>query len=486
MDRKIYPMAFVAALSSCQLADNAALAGNPPAGRERPNILYIMSDDHCSQTIGVYASVLKDIVRTPNIDRIGREGVIMRNCFATNSISTPSRAAILTGQYSHHNGVYTLLDELPAGSDNMAKHLQEAGYRTAVIGKWHLGTMPEGFDTYSILPGQGKYNDPVFLEGTDGQDAPVKKVEKGYCTDIITDKSIAWMGSQVKGGEPFFLMCHFKAPHTPFTPAPRHEGMYDGTVFPEPENLYDDYSGREAARLATCKIENTLKGADKTRPVDKRRAEAYQSYMRRYLSCVAAVDENVGRMLDWLEENGELDNTVVIYTSDQGFFVGEHGFVDKRFMYEESIRMPLLIRWPGVVSPGSECDDIVLNVDFAPTLLDAAGCAAPSSMDGRSFLHAIDGSGSHEGRDAFYYRYWMDVKGYRIPAHYGIRTDRYKLIYFYGHQNLTDFVPQWELYDLKSDPSEMDNLYGRKQYRAVTDSLKNELSRLRSELGDTE
>lgn len=475
--------ALLLSLGACHAANGTV----PPVQEarrhdSRPNILYIMSDDHASQTIGVYAGTLRGYVSTPNIDRIGKEGVIMQNCFATNSISTPSRAAIITGKYSHHNQVYTLLDSLPAGSDNMAKRLCEAGYSTAMIGKWHLGTVPEGFDHFCILPGQGAYTDPKFLEGGNGT-SDVKGIKvKGYSTDIITDMTMDWIRSVRDSGKPFFAMCHYKAPHTPFTPAPRHADLYQDTVFPEPESLYEFYRDKEAVRVSTSKIENTLKGEYKGLPRNERRQKAYQEYIRKYLRCTAAIDENVGRLLDYLEEIGELDNTIVVYTSDQGFFVGEHGLVDKRFIYEESIRMPLLIRYPKEIQPGTVCGGIVLNVDFAPTFLDYAGAEIPGDMDGRSFRKELAGAAG--GREAMYYRYWMDVQGYSIPAHYGIRTDRYKLVYFSHHVNRPDFEPVWELYDLQEDPMEMNNLYGKKGYGKLTQELKEQLYRLQEGLGD--
>ncbi|MCD7795843.1 MAG: sulfatase [Alistipes sp.] len=468
----------------------AGLAAAPLAAQQQaPNILYIMSDDHSSQTIGVYADVLRDYVHTPNIDRIAREGVRMDACMVTNSISTPSRGAILTGQYSHHNGVYTLADSLPAGTPNVAKELQRHGYATAIIGKWHLGTQPEGFDYYAVMPGQGQYTDPVFLESGRSFELKNRVRSQGYCTDVITDKAIDWM-EHVDRTHPFLLMCHFKAPHTPFTEAPRHEHLYDSVTFPEPANLYDDYAGRPTLKRATLKVENNRQ-VDKQLPRREQRRISYQDFIRRYLRCIAAVDENVGRLLNYLDESGLAENTVVIYTSDQGFFMGEHGLWDKRLMLEESLRMPLLIRYPREIPAGSVNGDLVQNTDFAPTLLDYAGAVRPDYMDGRSFRANLRGETPADWRQGVYYRYWMNFKGYNIPAHYGIRTRRYKLIYYYGQTlgmsgslDRPDYKPVWELYDLENDPAEMINCYGDPQYRDIVRELKEQLQALQAAAGD--
>ena len=460
------------------------------AAEGKPNILYIMSDDHSFQTIGVYASVLKDYVKTPHIDRIAKEGVKMENCFVTNSISTPSRAAILTGQYSHHNQVYTLADELPAGHPSMAKELQKGGYQTAIVGKWHIGTQPEGFDFYSVMPGQGKYDNPGFMES--GLPFVVQHAvrTKGYCTDVITDKCIHWLEKADKN-KPFFLMCHFKAPHTPFTPAERHKDLYKGVVFPEPGNLYENPANRPILKS----VHNKLAGsrfANKEDSKDDKVKNAYQEYIRTYLSCIAGIDENVGRLLDYLEKEGQLDNTIIVYTSDQGFFMGEHGLVDKRIMYEEALRMPLLIRYPKMVKPNSTCQAFVQNIDFAPTLLEFAGISTPTFMDGRSFCNSLNGTIAPNARKVAYNRYWMNFKGYNIPAHYGLRTDRYKLIYFYGKSCETngsidkpDFQSVWEFYDLKEDPYEMNNQYTNKKYQTIINNLKKTLEQTQKEIGDT-
>ena len=416
----------------------------------------------------------------------------MDNCFVTNSISSPSRACILTGQYSHHNGVYTLFDPLPEGKDNMAKELQKGGYRTAIIGKWHLESEPEGFDYYSVLPGQGKYTDPGFIEKGEKEYNVKNQVKyEGYCTDIITDKCIDWIENEKKEStKPFFLRCHFKAPHTPFTPAPRHGNLFADAVFPEPENLYDDYEGRPSVKRATSKVENNRE-IDKSLPQEERRKISYQNFIRKYLRCIASVDENVGRLLEYLEKSGELDNTIIVYTSDQGFFMGEHGLVDKRFMYEESLRMPMLIRYPKEIKAGSKNADMVMNIDFAATFLDYAGIKTPDYMDGRSFRINLQENAPKDWRKSVYYRYWMNFKGYNIPSHYGIRTEKYKLIHYYGQpcgttQSLDkpEFKPVWELYDLEADPSEMANVYNRPKYKSIVKDLKKQLLEIQKQAGD--
>src|SRR5512140_56998 len=328
------------------------------APRKPPNILYIMADDHAAHAISAYGSRIN---KTPNIDRLARGGMRMDNVFCTNSICTPSRAAILTGQYSHKNGVYTLADQLDPKRNQVAKELQRAGYQTAMIGKWHLVTEPQGFDYWNILPGQGVYYDPVFIDRTG------KKKHEGYCTDLIADFSLDWLKKRDRA-KPFFLMCHNKAPHRPWDPAPKYASLFDGQTIPEPDNLYDHYEGR-ARSVAAVKMrvgENSVE-RDVKRPIptdlkgDALRKWAYQYYIKDYLRCIQSVDDNVGRMLDYLDQDGSAGDTIVIYTSDQGFFLGDHGWYDKRLMYEEALRMPLMVRYPGHVQAGSVCERFVQN-----------------------------------------------------------------------------------------------------------------------------
>lgn len=466
------------------------MAAAPALGapRPRPNILYIMADDHASHAISAYGSRIN---KTPHLDRLAQGGMRMNNVFCTNSICTPSRAAILTGQYSHRNGVYTLNDQIDPARDNAAKQMQAAGYQTAMIGKWHLGTMPTGFDHWNILPGQGVYYDPVFID-RDG-----KKQHKGYCTDLIADFSLEWLRARDRS-KPFFLMCHHKAPHRPWDPAPKYAQLFDGQTIPEPDNLYDHYEGKPASvaqvkmrvgedsmeRDVKRKIPPDLKG-------DALRKWAYQYYIKDYLRCIQSVDDNVGRLLDYLDQDGVAEDTIVIYTSDQGFFLGDHGWYDKRLMYEESLRMPFLVRYPRAIRPGTTNDDIVLNIDFAPTFLDYAGRRAPGQMQGRSFRSNLEGRTPGNWRRGMYYRYWMhNSNDHHVPAHYGLRTREWKLIYYYGKPlnmkgaNEPATTPDWELFDMKNDPREMKNLYHDPAYAATVKRLKAELDRLQREAGD--
>ena len=460
----------------------AALAGS------QPNILYIMADDHASHAIGAYGSKIN---RTPNIDRIAAGGMRFDNCFCTNSICTPSRAAIITGQYAHITGVKTLNDKLDGGRQNVAKLLRGAGYQTAMIGKWHLENDPTGFDYWNILPGQGVYHDPVFIEMGE------KKKHQGYCTDLIADFSLDWLKKR-DAKKPFFLMCHHKAPHREWSPDAKHAKMYEDVNIPEPFNLLDHYENRSrAAANATLKVGEDMNKTDLKRDIpsnlkgDELRRWAYQYYIKDYLRCIASVDDNVGRLLDYLDASGLAKNTMVIYASDQGFFLGDHGYFDKRFMYEESLRMPFLVRYPARIKPGSVNRDIVLNVDFAPMWLDYAGVKTPSDMQGVSFRPLMEGRTPKDWRTSMYYRYWMHLAHHGVPAHYGVRTMRHKLIYYYGQplgsagaiDKPTD--PEWELFDLVKDPHEMNNVYSNPSYAGVVKQLKAELDRLQKYYKDT-
>ncbi|MEK7751021.1 MAG: sulfatase, partial [Acidobacteriota bacterium] len=418
-------------------------------------------------------------------------GMRMNNVFCTNSICTPSRAAILTGQYSHKNGVYTLADQLDPKRNQVAKELQSAGYQTAMIGKWHLVTEPQGFDYWNILPGQGVYYDPVFIDRTG------KKKHEGYCTDLIADFSLDWLKKRDRA-KPFFLMCHHKAPHRPWDPAPKYAKLFDGQTIPEPDNLYDHYEGK-AKSVADVKMrvgeDSNQRDVKRPLPADLKgdalRKWAYQYYIKDYLRCIQSVDDNVGRMLDYLDQDGSAGDTIVIYTSDQGFFLGDHGWYDKRLMYEESLRMPFLVRYPGAIRPGSVNGDIALNVDFAPTFLDYAGSKAPAEMQGRSFRANLEGRTPKNWRQSMYYRYWMhNSNDHHVPGHYGVRTKDWKLIYYYGkplsmkgaQEPATE--PDWELFDMKRDPREMKNLYRDPAHAGTVKKLQAELDRLQQEAGD--
>lgn len=468
---------------------------------KRPNILFIMSDDHTSQAVSAYGGILSTVMPTPNIDRLAQEGALLRNCFVTNSISTPSRACILTGQYSQKNGVYTLADSLDSRLPTSATYLHEQGYQTAVIGKWHLGSEPAGFDYYKVLPGQGVYDNPGLIKKGDwraGKNGMPKQTRhEGHSTDIIGEEAIHYLSS-VDKEKPFFLMCHFKAPHRPWKPAARFKDLLKDVQVPEPANLLDSYEGKGRFTKEIRMGLEFMNHIDlKNEPVpegltlDEKRQWIYQRYIKDYLRCVAGVDENVGRILKYLDDNGLAENTIVVYTGDQGFFLGEHGWFDKRLMHEESLRMPFLIRYPKEIVPGTVNNDLILNIDFAPLFLDYAGVATPDRMQGKSFRQNLQGKRASGWRTSMYYRYWQHADGaHNATAHYGIRNERYKLVYYYarslgktgtGNKPLT---PEWELYDLKKDPQEMNNIYQLPASRKLVKKLKSELLELKKQYGD--
>ncbi|CZR67076.1 probable sulfatase [Phialocephala subalpina] len=501
----------------------------------QPNIIFIMADDHASKSISCYGAGINS---TPNLDRIAEQGMLFNHCYVTNSICTPSRASILTGTYNHVNGVVTLDSKINKHIPNVAKHLRTAGYQTAMIGKWHLGEgsdhEPSGFDHWSVLPGQGDYFDPAMIEM--GQ----HKVFPGYATDIITDQSIEWMQKRQKD-KPFFLMCHHKAPHRSWECNPKHRQLYQDDI-KLPETFNDDYKNRaKAAGLAKMKVSADLtyydlglvqpEGGDKIglrlipghpsftqrkipdpddvtklRLIDKDTGEnftfktqeelrhfKYQRYMKRYLRTIESIDENVGRMLDYLDAEGKevADNTVIIYTSDQGFFLGDHGWFDKRFMYEESFQMPFMIRYPKMIKPGTVCNDIVCNVDFAATFLDLAGLPLPSYMQGRPFTSLLKSATPPNWPQVAYHRYFMHRdKIHDARAHYGIRNQRYKLIYWYNKgfgmpgTQAGGEETEWELFDCEKDPLELVNVYGDPQFKEIVRTMTAELDRKMVEIGD--
>jgi len=429
------------------------LADAEPKGR--PNILFIMSDDHAALATSCYGSRINT---TPHIDRLAREGMRFTNCLCTNSLCAPSRAVILTGRYSHLNGITDNRRRFDGSQQTFPKLLQKAGYETAIVGKWHLKSPPTGFDYWNVLPGQGRYRNPVMLEMGE------KKTHQGYATDIITDEAIRWLKRR-KGGRPFCLLCHHKAVHGPVDHFdPKHAKLYEDARLPEPPTLHDDYRTRSKAAAAPghfFRLEamgRHLRAQPPKGLAGKAlRSWMYQEFFKRYLRLVASLDENIGRLLDHLDAAGLAANTVVVYTSDQGFFLGEHGWFNKMWIYEESLRMPLLVRYPKEIKAGSVNADMVLNLDFAPTLLDFAGVPRPAEMQGRSFLSLLRGHAPEDWRGSMYYHYYGH---YGVAEHYGVRTRRHKLIHFPS-------IGAWELFDFEKDPRELHNVYGDPAYASV-------------------
>ena len=460
-----------------------------------------MSDDHATQAISCYGSKRN---KTPNIDRIASEGMRLNNCFCTNSICTPSRASILTGKYSHAHGIRAF-ETFDSSLPIFPEMLQSTGYYTAIVGKWHLSVAssnvsasgeqhvianpPTGFDYWNILPGQGEYFDPVTVE------MGKPKKHKGYVTDIITDIALKSLKKMPKD-KPFLFLYQHKAPHDTWEYDEKHAHLYRDTDVPEPETLYDDYSNRaRAIKRVTQKIgkRQTLYEKETAHlPPEKRKAQQYQVFIKKYLRCVASLDDNIGRVLDYIDKAGLKENTIVIYTADQGFFLGEHGMFDKRFMYEESLRMPFVIRYPREIKPNTVSDAIALNVDFASTILDYAGLPIPGDFQGKSLRPVLNGNTPSNWRKSMYYRYWLHLAHFGVAAHYGVRTERYKLIYYYGRAlGVKDAIdipttPEWELFDLKRDPKEINNVFSNPAYAKIVKALMFELVRLKIQLGDND
>lgn len=479
---------------------SAFLGGLHAADVKQPNILFIFSDDHAFQAISAYGSKLN---QTPNLDRIAKEGMRFDRCVVPNSICGPSRATVLTGKYSHANGFYNNTNSKFDGAQTtFPKLLQQAGYQTAIVGKWHLVTNPTGFDYWEILPGQGVYYNPAMRRNGE----PVK--HEGYTTDIITDRTLDWLKNQRDPKKPFVMMCQHKAPHREWCPNIKYLHKYDGVTFPEPATLFDDYAGRgKAEQTQDMTIEKTMTAVDlklkppgnltpeqrkawdeyyEPRNEEFRRASLqgkdlirwkYQRYMHDYLACIDSVDESVGRLLDYLRETGLEQNTIVVYAADQGFYLGEHGWFDKRWIFEESLRTPLLVRWPAVTKPGGVNKDLVSNLDFAETFLEAAGVPVPAEMQGRSLVPALKGQTPADWRRSFYYHYYEFPGPHSVRKHYGVVTPQYKLVYFYEPE-----MNYWELFDLEKDPQEVRSAYGLPEYATVQRDLERELKRLRSEL----
>lgn len=449
--------------------DPTATASTPTPTPSRPNIVFILSDDHAAHAISAYGS---DINLTPQLDRIADQGVRFDTCICTNSICTPSRASILTGSYSHVNQVTTLDTPLDNQLPTFVSQLHEVGYATALFGKWHLGHGPQhdpaSFDEWKVLPGQGEYHDPEFL-------GPQGRVQyRGYVTDLITDLALAWLDERDRD-QPFCLLVHHKAPHRAWEPDDKHATMYSGMDIPEPTTLFDDFATRSgAASSARMRLED-LTEVDLKGPVPsglsprQERQWRYQRYIADYLRVVASMDDNVGRVLDALDNHGIAEDTLVVYASDQGFFLGDHGWFDKRLIYEQSLRMPLMMRWPGTIPPGTSVKRLVSNVDLAQTLCDVAGVAPPPGAQGRSLTPFLRGEEPDDWPRQVYYRYWMhDDADHGVWAHYGLRTERWKLVCFYNDglgQAGADRGPdaplrppvEWELYDIDNDPDELHN-----------------------------
>ena len=488
---------------------------------ERPNIVFIFSDDHATNAISAYGGFLKEAAPTPRLDKLASQGAIFTRSYCSNSICGPSRAAILTGKHSHINGY---LDNNNSNFDGtqttFPQLMQKAGYQTAIVGKWHLKSDPTGFDYWEVLPGQGSYYNPD-LKQMDGS----KKRYEGYCTDLVTDLAIDWLDKQRDSKKPFVLMCQHKAPHRNWTPAPRHLTLFDDMEMPEPETLFDDYANRSVTlKQQKMSIEKDFSwGHDmkfhgetlfpdhftkawgngeynRMTPKQKEQWDAayepknqkfiaamkagelddkavtrwkYQRYIKDYLRCIRAVDENVGRLVDHLDKTGLSKNTIVIYSSDQGFYLGEHGWYDKRWMFEESLEMPFLIRWPGVIKPGSKSETLIQNIDYAPTFLDLAGAPIPELMQGRSLVPVFKGSGAEPDgwRDAIYY-YYSGENTHAVAQHDGVRNDRYKLMWFPG-------TKEWNLFDLEKDPQEMRSVAGDPDYASVLEEMKSLYHELR-------
>lgn len=480
-----------------------------------PNIVFIFTDDHAYQAISAYGS---DRNHTPNIDRLAREGMLFRNAMVTNSICAPSRAAILTGKYSHLNTVTNNSDVFDGTQQTFPKLLQGAGYQTALFGKWHLKSVPTGFDSWEVLPGQGHYYNPDFRVAPDN-----RHQRPGYVTDVITDLALDWLKDDRDSDKPFMMMLQHKAPHRNWMPGPEQLSLYDGVEIPEPPSLFDTYEGRaQVAQQQTMEVgqhltlHNDLKVMPEAgtpehdsfmnyygRMTPEQRAmwdaayepknEAmksanlrgrdlvrwkYQRYIKDYLRCIASVDDNVGRVLRYLDANGLAENTIVIYSSDQGFYLGEHGWFDKRWMFDESLKTPLLVRWPGVIEPNRESEELVSNIDFAETFLDIAGVEIPTDMQGQSLVPIFKGETPSDWRTSFYYQYYEGPPlsaPHNVARHYGVATKRYKLIHYY-------VADEWELFDLQTDPLELQSRYGEDEYKDVQARLLTELNRLRVEL----
>ena len=482
-----------------------------------PNIIYIMSDDHAAHAISAYGGRLSKIAPTPNIDRLAQEGALFQNVFCTNSICSPSRACVLTGQYNHVNGAFDLSGRVKPENQTLAREMGRAGYQTAMVGKWHLKEEPQAFDYYCVLPGQGKYHDPEFrVQGEKPWGKNTISRPGMHVTDAITDISLEWLKEKRDPNKPFFLMHHYKAPHDYFDNAARYESYLADVAIPEPDTLWhrDEAFGSIATRGGHDELvphigtsigsrnprRSYLRDLPARYPAEFPRnfdpqnfsdeentRLAYNAYLKKFLRCVKGIDDNLGRLFAYLEKEDLLENTMIIYTADQGFMLGEHDYQDKRWMYEESQRMPFLVRYPKSVQAGLRSDAIIENVDFAPTMLDFAGAKIPDTVQGKSFRSILEsGVEPDDWKKAAYYRYWMHMAHHDNPAHVGLRTKTHKMIFFYGcnYDGGYRTPPGWELYDLINDPHETTNLIGNPKHRSVEKQLKEQLAKLRNEVGD--
>tara|TARA_R110002049_G_scaffold309268_1_gene519524 strand:- start:34910 stop:36457 length:1548 start_codon:yes stop_codon:yes gene_type:complete len=487
-----------------------------PAAADRPNIVFVFSDDHAPHAIGAYGGIYNELDPTPNIDRLAQQGMLFRNSFCTNSICGPSRAVIQTGKHSHKNGFMNNGNNFDASQQTFPKLMQKAGYQTAIFGKWHLKSLPQGFDDWKVLPGQGEYYNPMMI-GPDG-----RKRYDGYCTDVVTQFALDWLEKGRDKDKPFVLMCQHKAPHRNWMPPTRYLTLYDDVEIPEPSTLFDNYSDNAPpARHQEMEIDRHMhmvfdlfadppadfdpqaegrfdRSAWKNYEVMTEQQKSawdaaygpknaalteanltgkdlvrwkYQRYMKNYLRCIKTVDDSVGQLMRYLDDAGLADNTVVIYSSDQGFYLGDHGWYDKRWMYEESLKMPFIAKWPGVTKPGSTNHDLIQNLDYAETFLEMAGASIPSDMQGKSLVPLLRGETPDDWRTSIYYHYYEYPSVHMVARHNGVRTDRYKLMHFYQFD-------EWEFYDLQADPDELTNAYNDPKYAEPIAELKQELEKL--------
>ena len=510
---------FLKAAASVLAGMASVSVGRTRESTNRPNILFIMSDDHAAPAIGAYGKRFARLNPTPNLDKLAADGLLFENCFCTNSICSPSRANILTGQYSQTNGVLVLDIPLDPERQYLPIEMKKLGYQTAMIGKWHLHEEPN-FDYYKVLPGQGKYFKPSFREKGKGSWPSNIVKHEGHSSDVITDLALNWLGKRDKD-RPFFLMHHYKAPHDMFQYAPRYEDYLADTEIPEPASMYNQpYFGSKATRGENDSLHHKIGTSisprhnirnysdmfkiDPKLPDNERTHLAYQKYLKDYLRCVKGIDDNLARLFAYLKQEGLWDNTVIIYTGDQGMMFGEHDYQDKRWMYEESMQMPFIVHYPAQIRQGRRTNLLINNTDFAPTMLEIAGGRATDYMQGKSFANELKGKTPRNWRKATYYRYWMHMIHHDVPAHFGLRTKDYKLIFYYGRHydpsmngkptmvwlktsNLIEPTPAaWEFYDLKNDPEETVNQYADPKYAEIIKELKGELKRLRFELNETD